>query len=140
MGSLLNGFGHKINKPSDVLFKITGANSVDIRSTFHSLCRLPYLLRLYNACLALGYFPNKWKIGNLVTILKSPDRYPKDPKALRPITLLWELAKILEQLILNKIFSHHSERTFFSNMQYGFRKALLNNLTGSEYPARLCIL
>ncbi|KAG5870354.1 hypothetical protein JTB14_016121 [Gonioctena quinquepunctata] len=87
---------------------------------------IPYitdeLLKIYNACSTLGYFPSKWKIGKLVTILKSPSRDPKDIKSLRPVTLTSELAKMLERITLNKVYNLIPQTRMYSDAQYGFRK------------------
>lgn len=80
------------------------------------------LLKLYQACFRIGYFPKAWKTGRLVAILKSPDKDPTDPKSYRPISLLSELGKILERLILNQIHTELPEANIFSDSQYGFRK------------------
>ncbi|KAG5883784.1 hypothetical protein JTB14_036661 [Gonioctena quinquepunctata] len=63
------------------------------------------LTRLYGLCYNLAYFPDAWKHGNLITILKAPDKDPSDPKSLRPITLLSELGKVLERIIKYAVLS-----------------------------------
>jgi hypothetical protein len=46
------------------------------------------LLRIYNACWSRGYFPQAWKRGNLVVLLKDPSGDVGSAKNYRPITLL----------------------------------------------------
>lgn len=70
-------------------------------------------IKLQKAC--FRHFPTKWKQGKLVTILKISD---KDPKSLTLITLLSELGKILERIVLNQLHQEKSENQLFS----GFRK------------------
>jgi hypothetical protein len=78
------------------------------------------ILSLANDCLLLGYFPRKWKIGILKTILKSKDRDISDQKSFRPITLLPELGKVMERMLKNRIES--VVETLYHDRQYGFRK------------------
>ncbi|KAG5870232.1 hypothetical protein JTB14_029106 [Gonioctena quinquepunctata] len=54
------------------------------------------LTRLYGLCFNLAYFPDAWKQGSLITILKAPDKDPSDPKSLRPIIVLSGLRKVLK--------------------------------------------
>ncbi|KAG5872795.1 hypothetical protein JTB14_014634 [Gonioctena quinquepunctata] len=61
------------------------------------------LLSIYNTCLSMGIIPTVWKEGRLVIISKAPDRDPSDMGSLRPITLLSELGKMLERIMISKI-------------------------------------
>lgn len=58
---------------------------------------------LFNKCLSEGCFPNSWKVGNLVTFLKSPTRDCRDPGSFRPITLLSVLGKVLERVLVTRL-------------------------------------
>lgn len=58
-----------------------------------------YIFDIFNDCFKIGYFLASWKIGNIITILKAPDKDPTLPKAYRPITLLPEFGKLLERCI-----------------------------------------
>lgn len=79
---------------------------------------------LFNTCLTLGYFPDKWKEGRLVTILKSPDKDPAEVSSLRPITLLCEFGKLFERTILDSLLNTIPEPQLLSCNQYGFRKGM----------------
>ena len=81
---------------------------------------LTHLARLYNACLALGYFPKAWKIAKL-TMIPKPNKNHADPKNYRPISLLSTLGKTLERLVKNRIYPHLEANHFFNNFQAGFR-------------------
>lgn len=74
------------------------------------------LLKIFNGCWELGYFPSTWKRGNLVILLKDPGGDAGSVKNYRPITLLSPYGKLLEKLIKNKltrIFAPlHSPRQF----------------------------
>jgi hypothetical protein len=60
----------------------------------------PALLRIYNACWHLGYFPKAWKKGKLVILLKDPTGDQSSIKNYRPIVLLPVYGKILEKLLV----------------------------------------
>ncbi|KAI5756011.1 hypothetical protein M8J77_021369 [Diaphorina citri] len=50
-------------------------------------------------CAEVGYFPDDWKVGNLVHIPKGPDKDPYSLKSYRPLTMLCEFSKVLERII-----------------------------------------
>lgn len=66
-------------------------------------------LRLMNSCFAWGV-PRRWKVGNVITIPKGPDRDRSSPKSYRPICLLSIVGKLLEKLMATRmalIFYEH---------------------------------
>lgn len=83
-----------------------------------------FLYRLFSDCLRFSYFPDDWKTGKLITILKSSEKDPTDPGSYRPITLLSEFGKLFERIIIALIHSKQPEKQFFSEHQYGFRKTI----------------
>jgi hypothetical protein len=76
------------------------------------------LLRIYNACWSSGYFPQAWKRGNLVVLLKDPSGDVGSAKNYRPITLLPVYAKILEKLVKCKLTEIITP--LHSQFQFGF--------------------
>ncbi|CAM9904001.1 unnamed protein product, partial [Heterosigma akashiwo] len=60
---------------------------------------LPHLLVLYNACLALGYFPVFWKRDLEIALAKLGKAAYDVAKAYRLICLLCEIGKDLEGLM-----------------------------------------
>ncbi|GBP91219.1 Putative 115 kDa protein in type-1 retrotransposable element R1DM [Eumeta japonica] len=58
------------------------------------------ITEMYAGCVRDGIFPDVWKSGRLLVLLKGNGRPLIDPKAYRPITLLPVLGKILERIIL----------------------------------------
>ena len=64
---------------------------------------LPYLHKLFNACLRLGYHPRHFK-ESITVVLRKPgkDDYTQ-PKSYRPIALLNTLGKILEAVVANRL-------------------------------------
>lgn len=74
-------------------------------------------VRMFNSCLAAGYFPEPWKEGQLVTFLKSPEKDARDPSSYRPITLLSVLGKLLERVMVSRLVGAYNGG---SPRQFGF--------------------
>jgi hypothetical protein len=104
------------------------------------------LTKIFNSCLKLCYFPKIWKIGDLVVILKDPQKNHSDISNYRPITLLPEHAKIFEKIVRRKL--EENLNPLHSPHQFGFSKGksstdalhrLTSKITGSrsKYVATL---
>jgi endonuclease/exonuclease/phosphatase family metal-dependent hydrolase len=78
------------------------------------------LIRIFEQCLLLSYFPKNWKIGKVISILK-PGKDPSEPKSYRPISLISNIGKILEKLILNRLKAFEESKNIFIPNQFGFR-------------------
>ena len=79
-----------------------------------------FIESLYNKCLLSGYFPNDWKIANVVILLKGLGRVRNNPESYRPISLLPVLGKALERLMVSRLAVVTDP--LLSRHQYGFRK------------------
>ena len=77
------------------------------------------MINIYNATLALNYFPDAWKEGELV-YFDQPGTPVDDPSGYRPITLLPIYGKIYEKLLLRKIKHDLSNTALLSGRQHGF--------------------
>jgi hypothetical protein len=79
------------------------------------------LIKLFNACLSLGYFPNFWKHA-ITTILRkvNKDSY-SSPNSYRPITLLSCLGKIFEALITKRITFWAERNNILAEGHFGGR-------------------
>ena len=102
--------------------KAPGPDNIDhniLRVLFKNFPEL--FMNLYNNLLELNYFPDAWKIGELVYFKKEGK-----PAALatsyRPITLLPVLGKVFEKLILKRINHHLYHANTLSGKQHGFRE------------------
>ena len=81
---------------------------------------LKFLLNIYNACLSIGYFPNKLKLAIMIFIPKG-SASQHQVQNYRPISLLDSHGKILDN-ILNKRLTHFLEQNNKNNpRQHGFR-------------------
>lgn len=62
-----------------------------------------YLVRIFNTCLKLAYFPKMWKTATTVILRKQDKPDYSDPGAYRPIALLSCLGKVLETIISRRL-------------------------------------
>ena len=72
-----------------------------------ALTRLPeqgviFLVALFNACLRLAYFPQKWRKA-MVTVIPKKGKDASRPGNLRPISLLSATSKVLERLVQRRV-------------------------------------
>jgi len=76
----------------------------------------------YNACLASGDFPSRWKRARLILLSKGRGKPPDLPSSYRPISLLDGAGKVFERVLLNRLESHIARAGAISDTQYGFRR------------------
>ena len=82
----------------------------------------PSFLKIINACLNLCYFPKEWKKANVIIILKKGKKNDGSPRSYRPISLLSNLGKVFEKVIMHKLYNLSSEKNWISTLQFGFSK------------------
>jgi Reverse transcriptase (RNA-dependent DNA polymerase) len=63
---------------------------------------ITYINHILNCCLRLEYFPSAWKEAAVI-LLPKPGKDPKSPQNYRPISLLSNLGKIYERLLLTRL-------------------------------------
>lgn len=80
-----------------------------------------FLTDIYEACLKLSYFPRDWKIGKVVAIPKA-GKDLLSPSSYRPITLLPNIGKIFEKLVLGRLQDHEKNNKIIKDQQFGFRE------------------
>lgn len=78
------------------------------------------LRKIFNACLSLGYFPDAWKLANVIAIPK-PGKNDELTSSYRPISLLCGFGKIFEKIIKNKLINTKHYTDALPNVQFGFR-------------------
>ena len=82
---------------------------------------IEYILVIFNASLASGYFPKKFKSA----ILKLLPKDGKDitlPQNYRPIALLDNIGKIFEKIINSRLRQYLEDNNLYNSQQYGFRQ------------------
>lgn len=76
-------------------------------------------MNMFNTLIQLNYFPEDWKIGEMVYFYKKGK--PIDAaSSFRPITLLPIFGKILEKIILRRINFELNQNPTLFNSQHGF--------------------
>lgn len=100
----------------------SAAPGIDLLTTSHLLALpedwLHWVMVIINQCLTVGYFPDIWKTGRLVTIPKQGVA-PNDIAAHRPLMISSTLGKILEHAILRKLKTRLGH--LIPPWQFGFR-------------------
>lgn len=81
---------------------------------------IEFILRLFNSCLKITYFPSPWKLGKIIAIPK-PGKTNTIATNYRPISLLSTIGKIFERLVLEKLKSFEEINKIFINEQCGFK-------------------
>lgn len=81
-----------------------------------------FLCAIFNKCLELGYFPEKWKIA-LVTCIPKPGKDKSKVESYRPISLLNTIGKLFEKLIKSRIEKYLEDSNILPNEQFGFRNS-----------------
>ena len=77
------------------------------------------LTSVYNACVALGYHPGRWKEATVVVILKPDKPDYSVAKAHRPISLLETLSKLLEKAVAKRFQHDIVEHKLVPSSQFG---------------------
>ena len=82
---------------------------------------LANILKIFNASFELGYVPKCWKNAKIKMIHKR-DQNPDEPSSFRPISLLSNLGKILENIINERLTIWAEKKKILINEQSGFRR------------------
>lgn len=88
----------------------------NLPSSFHLI-----LLNIYNSCMIKSYFPLKWKEAKIFPIQKSGKDHSV-PSGYRPISLLSNLGKLYEKLLLTRLMKAVNVKNVLKNHQFGFRE------------------
>ena len=80
-----------------------------------------YITTLFNAILRVGYFPELWKISQII-MLHKPGKPAHDITSYRPISLLPVMSKLFEKIFLQRLNNTLKEKSIIPDHQFGFRK------------------
>ncbi|CAB0037300.1 unnamed protein product [Trichogramma brassicae] len=98
-------------------FGLDGISSTILRLSSPSILRV--VTRIVNASMDLGYFPVSWKTAAVIPLAKGNSvALPSDT---RPISLLSELSKIVEQIIHAQLSEYLFQNGLIDPGQHGFR-------------------
>jgi len=107
----------------------------------------PFLLVILNACISLCFFPVSWKIAKVVVIGKQNKSDYSTLNSYRPISLVSNLAKFLEKVILGRLAWFASVNGWFCVDQHGFREnrstetaahSLVNYIEDAFFDQKVC--
>ena len=79
------------------------------------------LTYIFNAILQTGYFPESWKVSQIIMIPK-PGKDVTKVNSYRPISLLPILSKLFEKMLLEKLKPVLHEKKIIPDHQFGFRQ------------------
>ncbi|GBN91498.1 putative RNA-directed DNA polymerase from transposon BS [Araneus ventricosus] len=101
--------------------KATGSDGVPNKGirmlTFNAVTRLT---RIFNKCLIIQHFPNAWKIAHVLMFPK-PNQNRKFPGSYSPISLLSNIGKLYEKILLKRLNFHCYFNNIIPDEQFGFR-------------------
>lgn len=81
----------------------------------------PYLFVILNACISMCFFPDSWKVAK-VSVIGKPNKCDYTSlNSFRPISLVSNLAKFLEKIVLGRLLWLDSVNNWISTSQHGFR-------------------
>jgi len=76
---------------------------------------------IFNTILRLGYYPNEWKIAEIIMIHK-PGKDPEYTESYRPISLIPIISKVFEKLLLKRLKPIITRENIIPDHQFGFRE------------------
>ena len=82
---------------------------------------IEYIATIFNACLASGYFPKKFKSA-ILKLLPKEGKDITNPQNYRPIALLDNIGKIFEKIINSRLREYLENNNLYNFQQYGFRQ------------------
>jgi hypothetical protein len=82
---------------------------------------IKYITQLFSAVLLKGYYPAKWKIAQIILILR-PGMPPNELTSCRSISLLRTESKVSEKLILKRPLPIVEINRLIPNNQFRFRQ------------------
>lgn len=82
---------------------------------------LRIILFIFNAILRLEYYPIEWKTS-LVTMIPKPGKDNTKVESYRPISLLSNMSKLFERLLMNILTPAVNQNNSIPDHQFGFRK------------------
>lgn len=79
------------------------------------------LMGIDNRCISDAVFPRRWKRARFVLLLKGPERPIAQPSSFRPLFIMDTAGKVLERILLHRLYEHLDRTGGLSLNQFGFR-------------------
>ncbi|GBN97932.1 putative RNA-directed DNA polymerase from transposon X-element [Araneus ventricosus] len=86
-----------------------------------TLNAVTHLTKIFNICLALRHFPASLKLAHVLMFPK-PHQDHKLSSSYQPISLLSNIGKLYEKLLLKRINEHCNNQNIIPNEQFGIRE------------------
>lgn len=111
------------------------------------ICAIAYIRNIYNAMLALNYFPKVWKVAEIIAIPK-PGKDATEATSYRPISLLPVLSKVFEKIFLDRLEIVLERKQLIPDHQFGFRQRhstvqqihrVVNKISSDLDEKRVCV-
>ena len=103
------------------LSKASGPDCIPVVVLKNGESELSYILaELFNKCLKESFFSDCWKVSSVVPVFKNVVER-STAKNYGPVSLLFVVSKVFENLVNSKIVDHQEKCGLFSDFQYGFR-------------------
>lgn len=115
LNEILNEIKSLNNRKSPGVDQITGQMMKELPKI-----AVLYLKKIFNSIIRIQYFPERWKLSLIITLLK-PGKDPTNTNSYRPISLLPIMSKIFEKLLLNKLKPTIARNSLIPEHQFGFR-------------------
>lgn len=87
-----------------------------------TLKNLSIVTKIMNRCLEISYFPQSWKIAQIIIVPKPNKSDYSDTSSYRPIGLINVFGKLLEKLISTRLKYFLDNSQFSNPFQYGFKE------------------
>jgi hypothetical protein len=87
--------------------KATGEDGITSNILQHAFNLLPkFTTAMYNRCLRTACFPRIWKRAKIIPTVKPGKEISNDISKYRPISLINTAAKVLKNVLINRIMNH----------------------------------
>ena len=90
-----------------------------------------YILRIFNRCYREEYFPERWKMSQVIPIPK-PDKQLDDPRNYRPISLRSSLCKAMVRLVNSRLIDYLEKQEDFAVIQTGENTKKIDDRSAGE--------
>ncbi|UYV76434.1 hypothetical protein LAZ67_14000393 [Cordylochernes scorpioides] len=118
-----------ITEVNDLIDKLNPKKSPGIDNISNNMIRhtkqfiAPILVKLFQKCLDLQYYPAEWKRAEAIIIPKPGKTDFNNYKNYRPLCLNSNISKIFEKIINNRIIKYYEDFNLLSDRQHGFRRS-----------------
>ena len=101
--------------------KAPGKDGITSDILQQALNLLPHFITaLYNGCLRTACFLRIWKKAKIIPIIKPGKEKSNDISKYRPISFISTSAKVLENILINRIMHHMHSNNLMNKNHYGF--------------------